>query len=152
MLLLLTIRVSVPIAVAATPSDTTPVIATLIVVEATGESSRLRELVLRRGIEVVTRGWVWEIWVDSGGTVVKDGFPVGGLKEPGGVVGLLHGVCCGRGGWAKAKVDILSPPGRRRSVTSYPRMPPPFIDVHATATCIYQLRSYHPTHLEYAVP
>lgn len=89
------VEISVFIAVAEISFDAAVAIIAVIAVEATGEALRLRELVLWRGVEAVLRG---EVWVDSGGTLVADGFSV--AKKPGGVVGLLHDMCCGRGGWA----------------------------------------------------
>jgi len=99
------------ITVAETPFS--PAFITVIVaaIEATGGASRLREPILWRRVEVVGDR-VWEVWIDSWGSLVAGGFAVVGLaKKPRGVLGLLHGVCSGRGGLGKVGVDILSPPG-----------------------------------------
>ena len=106
LLMLLTIaKVSVPIAVVEIPFTSAVVIVDVAAVEITGEASRLRELVLRRRVEVVVWGWIWEVRVNSRGTVVANGTTVGGVaKEPGSFVGLLHGVCGGRGCWASLRI------------------------------------------------
>jgi len=95
------LNIPVSIVVMTSPFTTAFAIVIVAVVEVTGETSRLRELVLRRMVEVVVGSWIWEVRVDSWGTVVANGFSVGGVaEEPGNVVGLLHDVCGGRGGRA----------------------------------------------------
>ena len=83
-MILLTIYVSV--AIAETPFTTTLAVALEIIGKALG----FRELVLRSRVEMV-RGWVWEIGVDSRGTLVVNGCSIRGFAaEPGDIVGLLH--------------------------------------------------------------
>lgn len=87
-----------------TPVLTAFAIVIVTAVEVTRETSRLwlrlRELMLRRRVEAMGV-WIRKIWVDSWGTVVANGFTVGRVAdEPGDIVGLLHGVCGGRGGRA----------------------------------------------------
>ena len=75
------------------PFSTAFAVVTVTAVETSREVPGLRKLVLRRKFKVV-RSWVWEVGLDSRGTVVvDDGYSAGGVtEEPGGVVGLLHGV------------------------------------------------------------
>jgi len=93
------LEVSVSIAIRKVPFTTALVIVIATAFEVTRETSRLSELVLRGRVEVVAGGWIREVRVDSWGTLVANGFSVRVAEEPGGVFGLLHGVCCGgRGG------------------------------------------------------
>jgi hypothetical protein len=75
----------------------------VIAVEITGETSRVRVLVLRRMLKAMG-GWIREVWVDSWRTVVANGFSSGSVAEEPGDVGLLHGVYGGRGGRASQVV------------------------------------------------
>ena len=95
------VKVSVSITIVKTPFKTALATTTVTVVEAAWETMmlRLRQLVLRRRVEAVVGSWIWEVWIDSWGSLVANGFSTRGVtKEPGGVVGLLHGVRSGRGG------------------------------------------------------
>ena len=107
-MLLTIIKASISIAVVESPFATALVIVIVAAVEATREASGLRELVLRRRVEIVVGGWIREVWVDSWGTLIVDGSSIRAVaEEPGGVVSrLLHGVCGGRGG--RIRVDMGS--------------------------------------------
>ena len=102
--MLVVLRVSVSIVVMEGPFTTAFATIIIIAVEVTRETSRLRELVLRRRVEVNVGGWIREVWADPWGTVVASRFSTRRVvEEPGDAVGLLHGVCgvCGgRGGRA----------------------------------------------------
>ena len=106
------LEVSVSIAIGKGPFTTAVVIVIATALEFTRETSRLRELMLRRRIEVVAGGWIREVRFDSWGTLVANGFSVRVAEEPGGVVGLLHSVCCGgrggRGGYLYSPSGAIS--------------------------------------------
>ena len=112
---------SICIAVVETPFATALITAIVVVVEAIREPRGLRlglrELVLRRRAELVGGSRIREVWIDSWGTLVVNWLSSGGIaKEPGGVVRLLHGVCCGRGGRASCEDGYIYF-GRHRPVT-----------------------------------
>jgi len=89
------LKVSVSIAIRKGPFTTAPVIVIATAFKVTRETSRLRELVLRRRVEVPVRGWIREVGFDSWGTLVANGFSLRIFaEEPGDVVRLLHDVCC----------------------------------------------------------
>ena len=91
------VKVPVSIAIRKRPFTTALVIVIATAFEFARETSRLSELVLRG--RVVAGDWIREVRFDSWGTLVANGFYVRVAEEPGDVVGLLHGVCCGgRGG------------------------------------------------------
>jgi len=103
------IEVSVSIAIRKGPSTNAVVIGIATALEFTREISRLSELVLRGRVEVVAGGWIREVRFDSWGTLVTNGFSVRVAEEPGGLVGLLHGVCCGGRGGRGGYVSIVPP-------------------------------------------
>lgn len=126
--------VFVSVAIVETPSATALATVTVATVETIGGALRLRELVLGGGVELM-RGWVWEIWADSGGAVVVNGSSGCITEEPGDVVGLLlHGVYLveGRRGRVAPDKIIYTPPAAKLDVMPWNVLIPHSITARAS--------------------